>query len=77
MKIILDLNGWKKEIILDDETASRALDYGYVTIYLQKPLAILVKDKDFPVNSIIDGVSLKFYDCGIQLNNKPIYKYTL
>lgn len=75
MIILLDLNGWRKKVRLDDKTATRVAKCGYVEIGLQKPLDMAVKDKDIKTNSTTMAMSLEFHYHGFLQDNLPIYKY--
>lgn len=75
MEILLDLQGWQKEISLYSEDAILAVESGRISICIQKPLDSLVKNIDIIIDPITSAMSLEFKHLGFYLNDLPIYKY--
>lgn len=75
MEIILDLDGWEKEVLLNSKDAIKVLESGYIRIGIIKPFNILVTDRAFVEDNPEDLLSLCFYHNGFYKNKKPIYTY--
>lgn len=70
MKVLLDLNGWQKIEDIPSHISCR----GYIDVGIYPPINTMVKTagaKVMPLNAVV----ARFYYCGKERNNLPIFKY--
>ena len=70
MKILLDLDGWEKEIDIPSYIAGRR----YVEAVLHKPLNVLANREAKPINTT---TNVLFVYHGKRRNNLPVYQYEI